>query len=143
MTALLLYHVVFGLSSTFLKFFEKSFFRKLSLPAKLFRNLHKFPDQTLATDTNFKLLCGVLTCCLTRQLDYNIIAGNKCQHLILRFVYIAKTHQPPSRILCKVGTSIYTCSLIKYKITNFLLLLSQYASEFLFHLSADTDNSSS
>ena len=84
-TAYLLYHIVFRLSSTFLKFFEKVFFRKLSLPAKLFSNLHKVLVARLTSDTIFKLLCRSFDSCLMRQLDYNTTPFDKCQHLNLCF----------------------------------------------------------
>ena len=78
-TAYLLYHTVFRLSSTFLKLFWKSFFRKLSLPAKLFSNLHKVLASRLTSDTIFKLLCRSFDSRLTRQLNYNTTVGNNCQ----------------------------------------------------------------
>ena len=80
-TAYLLYHTIFRLSSTFLKLFEKVFFRKLSLPAKLFSNLHKVLAARLTSDTIFKLLCRSFDSCLTRQLDYNTTSPDKCQHV--------------------------------------------------------------
>ena len=86
-TAYLLYHIVFRLSSTFLKFFEKVFFRKLSLPAKLFSNLHKVLASRLTSDTIFKLLCRSFDSRLTRQLDYNITDGMFCQHFFSKKLF--------------------------------------------------------
>ena len=102
-TAYLLYHTVFRLSSTFLKFFEKVFWEiflwKLSLPPKLFSILHKVLAVRLTSNTIFKLLCGVSTWCLTRQLSYNTTSFDKCQQYFLQFGDLSIFLQNPFKIL--------------------------------------------
>ena len=79
-TAGLLYHVVFCLSSTFFKVFW-DFFRKRNASVKTLSKLSKVTPLTLANDTIFKILCLSFDLRLTRQLDYNTTPNYKCQHL--------------------------------------------------------------
>ena len=82
-TALLLYHAVSFLSRGFLKFFWKSFLRKLSASQQTFRRtsqtlsiriVHRYNFQaTFTFDSSF------LSSCLTRQLVYNTTGRRICQ----------------------------------------------------------------
>ena len=79
-TAWLLYHVVFCLSSTFFKVFW-DFFQKRNASVKILGKLSKVAPLALTNDTIFKVLCLSFDFRLTRQLCYNTTIAGICQHL--------------------------------------------------------------